>query len=254
MLKRLKRICVCLTHTWAPDGMNLLKVENIVSGYGKVNILHGVSITVNDSEIVTVIGPNGAGKSTLLKSVFGLIRPWKGRIIFNGEDITGLNPSTLVGKGLAYVPQDKNVFPSLSIQENLEMGAFILKGGYISRIKVMYELFPWMKDKRHAKAGDLSGGQQQMVALGRALMLEPRLLLLDEPSAGLAPNMVLEILEKVIRINRSGVAVLMIEQNAKKALAISDRGYVLSMGRNEFEGTGKGLLNTPDIGRLYLGG
>ncbi|NOZ69531.1 MAG: ABC transporter ATP-binding protein [Deferribacteres bacterium] len=234
--------------------MCILEVQNIVAGYGRVNILHGVSISVGGTEIVTVIGPNGAGKSTLLRSVFGLITPREGRIIFNGEDITGSNPSALVAKGLAYVPQDKNVFPSLSIQENLEMGAFILKGGCRSRMEVIYELFPWMRDKRHVKAGDLSGGQQQMVALGRALMLEPRLLLLDEPSAGLAPNMVSEILEKVKQINSAGVAVLMIEQNARKALAISGRGYVLAMGRNEFEGTGSEMLNNPEIGRLYLGG
>ncbi len=234
--------------------MCILEVQNIVAGYGRVNILHGVSITVNDTEIVTVIGPNGAGKSTLIRSVFGLITPREGRIIFNGEDITGSKPSALVAKGLAYVPQDKNVFPSLSIQENLEMGAFILKKGRRSRMEVIYGLFPWMRDKRHVKAGDLSGGQQQMVALGRALMLQPRLLLLDEPSAGLAPNMVSGILEKVKEINSSGVAVLMIEQNARKALAISGRGYVLAMGRNEFEGTGGEMLNNPEIGRLYLGG
>jgi ABC-type branched-subunit amino acid transport system ATPase component len=233
--------------------MQLLTIENVTSGYGKIDILHGVSLSLHNGEIVTVIGPNGAGKSTLLKTVFGLIPPKKGSIQLKGKEITGLKPSSLVRKGLAYVPQDKNVFPSLSIRENLEMGAFIQRGDIRQRIQYIFDIFPWMQNKQQNKAGDMSGGQQQMVALSRALMLQPQVLMLDEPSAGLAPNLVSEILEKIRQINRLGVSILMIEQNAKKALKISDRGYVLAMGRNEFEGAGSDLLENPEIGSLYLG-
>jgi ABC-type branched-subunit amino acid transport system ATPase component len=232
----------------------VLDVENIISGYGKVDILHGVSLKVKKGEIVSVIGPNGAGKSTLLKTIFGLIHLKKGRIRVDREDIVGLHPSAIVKKGVGYVPQDKNIFPSLSIQENLEMGAFIRKDDFSSSMRGVFEIFPWLKEKRHTKAGILSGGQQQMLALGRALMLDPEIVLLDEPSAGLAPNLVPEILGKIKKIHELGVAVLMIEQNAKKALEISDRGYVLTMGRNEFEDTGPALLHNPEIRGLYLGG
>ncbi|HIC96505.1 TPA: ABC transporter ATP-binding protein, partial [Candidatus Bipolaricaulota bacterium] len=188
------------------------------------------------------------------KTIFGLLRPWKGEIHFNGEDITGLAPDQIVRKGMCYVPQLENVFPSLTVQENLEMGAFILDGDITPRLERVYQLFPLLRERRGQRVGKMSGGERQMVAMGRALMLDPKLLLLDEPSAGLAPKLVEEIFERIVEINRAGVAIVMVEQNAKKSLELANHGYVLADGRNRFEGTGKDLLNNPDIGRLYLGG
>jgi branched-chain amino acid transport system ATP-binding protein len=217
-------------------------------------ILNGVSIHCADNEIVSIIGPNGAGKSTLMKSIFGLIPVKQGSVAFDGRSITGMRPNQLVKLGMSYVPQEKNVFPSLTVEENLQMGAFIRNDDLTGSIDRVFELFPFIADKRKSVSGTLSGGGRQMLALGRALMLEPRLLLLDEPSAGLAPLVRDEIFEKVMEIRQSGVAILMVEQNAKKALGMSDRGYVLVMGKNRYEDTGEALLANPEVGRLYLGG
>jgi len=234
--------------------MAILEANNIKAGYGETEILHGVYIKVNKGEIVSIIGPNGAGKSTLIKTIFGILKPTKGKIILDDQDITGLNPDKIVREGMCYVPQIENVFPSLTVEENLEMGAFIRNDDYRGRIKEIYEIFPDLKQKRRQRVGKLSGGQSQMVAMGRALMLDPKVLLLDEPSASLAPNLVEMIFEKIVEINKSGVAILIVEQNARVALKLSDRGYILAMGRNRFEDTGEALLNNEEVGKLYLGG
>lgn len=233
--------------------MTVLEARDVVSGYGEVEILHGVSIKVEEGEIVTIIGPNGAGKSTLLKTVFGLLPCKRGAVFFDGENVTGHSPQALVRKGMSYVPQSDNVFPSLTVQENLEMGAFIRRDNYRAKIEEVLALFPDVVERRHTRAGKLSGGQRQMLALGRALMLEPRVLLLDEPSASLAPNMVQLVFAKIQDINRSGVSIVMVEQNARQSLKLSHRGYVLAMGQNRLEGSGESLLESEEVGRLYLG-
>ncbi|MCJ7811040.1 MAG: ABC transporter ATP-binding protein [Dehalococcoidia bacterium] len=233
--------------------MTVLEARDVVSGYGEVEILHGVSIKVEEGEIVTIIGPNGAGKSTLLKTIFGLLPCKRGAVFFHGENVTGHSPQALVRKGMSYVPQSDNVFPSLTVQENLEMGAFIRRDNYRAKIEEVLALFPDVVERRHTRAGKLSGGQRQMLALGRALMLEPRVLLLDEPSASLAPNMVQLVFAKIQDINRSGVSIVMVEQNARQSLKLSHRGYVLAMGQNRLEGSGPSLLESEEVGRLYLG-
>jgi len=234
--------------------VTMLEAREVVSGYGEVEILHGVSIKVEEEQIVTIIGPNGAGKSTLLKTVFGLLPCRRGRVLFGGEDVTGQSPQTMVRKGMCYVPQSENVFPTLTVQENLEMGAFIRRDNYRPKMEEVLALFPDVMERRHTRAGKLSGGQRQMLALARALMLEPRVLLLDEPSASLAPNMVELVFAKISDIRRSGVAIVMVEQNARESLKLSNRGYVLAMGENRLEGTGESLLDSEEVGRLYLGG
>ncbi len=234
--------------------MSLLTVSNIVAGYGETEILHGVSIAIEEGHIVTIIGPNGSGKSTLLKAIFGLVKPKQGQVLFQGKDITGHAPETVVRRGLCYVPQSSNIFPSLSINENLEMGAFIRTDDFRQRLEEVYLLFPDLAGRRKDRAGTLSGGQRQMLALARALMLDPALLLLDEPSAGLAPNLVGSVFEKILGINRAGVAILLVEQNAKEALQLSSWGYVLASGQNQLEDRGENLLSNPDVTRLYLGG
>lgn len=234
--------------------MTVLEAREVVSGYGEVEILHGVSIRVEEGEIVTIIGPNGAGKSTLLKTVFGLLPCKRGKVFFGGEDVTGQSPQVMVRKGMCYVPQSDNVFPSLTVQENLEMGAFIRRDDYRPKIEEVLALFPDVLERRHTRAGKLSGGQRQMLALARALMLDPRILLLDEPSASLAPNMVDLVFTKILDINRSGVAIVMVEQNARESLKLSHRGYVLAMGQNRLEGSGESLLNNEEMGKAYLGG
>lgn len=232
----------------------LLKVENIVSGYGRVEIVKGISLHVLEDEIVSIIGPNGTGKSTLIKTIFGSVRLSNGNIFFNNEVVTGLKPHQMVRKGMCYVPQDNNIFPSLTIKENLDMGAFIRCDDYGKNIEGVFNIFPVLSGFKNKKAGELSGGQQKMLAIGMSLMLTPKLLLLDEPSAGLAPNMVDEMMKKIELINREEkTAILMVEQNAKRALKISSRGYVLSTGKNVYEDTGEALLNNKDIGKLYLG-
>jgi len=234
--------------------MRVLEARNLTSGYGETDILHDVSIKLDEKEIVSVIGPNGAGKSTLLKTIFGILRPSRGVVKLQDEEITGLNPDRIVRKGMSYVPQVDNVFPSLTIQENLEMGAFVRNDDYRDRLQEMYDLFPLLKDRRNQKVGSLSGGQRQMVAMGRALMLDPTVLLLDEPSASLAPLLVEMIFEKIVDINKTGVAIVVVEQNARETLKISDRGYVLATGRKVFEDTGKAILENEEVGKLYLGG
>jgi ABC-type branched-subunit amino acid transport system ATPase component len=234
--------------------VTVLEAREVVSGYGEVEILHGVSIRVEEEEIVTIIGPNGAGKSTLLKTVFGLLPCRRGVVLFGGEEVTGQSPQDMVRKGMCYVPQSDNVFPSLTVQENLEMGAFIRRDNYRPKIEEVLALFPDVMERRHTRAGKLSGGQRQMLAIARALMLEPRILLLDEPSASLAPNMVEMVFAKILDINRSGVAIVMVEQNARESLKLSHRGYVLAMGQNRLEGSGESLLDNEEVGRTYLGG
>ena len=234
--------------------MSLLEVSNIVAGYGETEILHRISIAVEENHIITIIGPNGSGKSTLLKSIFGLVKPSKGQVVFQGKNITGLAPEAVVRRGLCYVPQSSNVFSSLSINENLEMGAFIRKDDFRQRLDEVYGLFPDLAGRRKDRAGTLSGGQRQMLALARALMLDPALLLLDEPSAGLAPNLVGSVFEKILGINQAGVAIILVEQNAREALRISHWGYVLASGQNQLEDRGENLLSNPDVARLYLGG
>jgi len=234
--------------------VSLLSVQGVSAGYEQMEILHDVSIEIRPGEIVTLIGPNGAGKSTLMKTVFGLLRPRRGSIRLNGDDITGLAPSLLVRRGLSYVPQVDNVFPSLTVDENLEMGAVVRTDDIRARLEEVLALFPGLRPKRRLKAGGLSGGERQMVAMCRALMLDPTLLLLDEPSAGLSPLLVDSVFEKIESINRSGVAILLVEQSAREALRRSHRGYVLAGGQVRLEGAGPALLENPEVGRLYLGG
>ena len=234
--------------------MSLLLAQDVFGGYGDTDILHGVSLEMDPGEVVAIVGPNGAGKSTAMKAVFGLVNVREGRVRFDDRDITNLQPDRIVARGMCYVPQEKNVFPSLSVNENLEMGAFIRRDDFSAQIERVYDLFPPLKDKRRQPAGTLSGGQRQMVAMGRALMLDPKLLLLDEPTAGLSPKFIDLIFERVREINNQGVGILMVEQNAKQALAMADRGYVLVLGRNRHEDTGSNLLNDPEIAEMFLGG
>jgi ABC-type branched-subunit amino acid transport system ATPase component len=212
-----------------------------------------VSIHVGQNEIVTIIGPNGAGKSTVLKALFGFLPLWQGRVSLAGDDVTGLAPELLVCRGIAFVPQTENIFPSLTIRENLTMGGITRADGVEERISWVFELFPVLAERPRERAGRLSGGQRQTLAIARALMLEPRILLLDEPSASLSPKMVETVLTNVVEINRRGTAVLMVEQRARQALAISDRGYVLANGRNRLEGPAQDLLASDEVRRLYLG-
>ncbi len=234
--------------------MALLEASEVVAGYGETEILHGVSIVVDQGEVVTIIGPNGCGKSTLMKAIVGLVRVRTGRVAFRGEDISAASPNSIVRKGLCYVPQTANVFPSLSIRENLEMGAFVRQDEYRERIDEMFKVFPDLAVEPRRKAGGLSGGQRQMLAIARALMLDPALLLLDEPSAGLSPAMMNTVFDRVREINRAGVALLLVEQNAREALRMSDRGYVLVSGEKRLEDKGKDLLDNPEVASLYLGG
>ncbi|MEG3435598.1 ABC transporter ATP-binding protein [Pannus brasiliensis CCIBt3594] len=232
----------------------LLEVENVYAGYVQdLYILQGVNFRVAPGELVTVIGPNGAGKSTLAKTIFGLLTPKSGAITFKGENITGLKSNQIVPLGMGYVPQIANVFPSLTIEENLEMGAFTRKGTIKSLKDRIFTMFPRLRERRNQKAGTLSGGERQMLAMGRALMLEPNLLILDEPSAALSPILVNSVFEQIKAINETGTAIILVEQNAKKALMMADRGYVLESGQDRCEGTGQELLDNPKVGELYLG-
>ena len=234
----------------------ILETEEVVAGYvPEVDILNGVSIKVGEGEIVTVVGPNGAGKSTLLKCVFGLLPPREGRVWLRDADITGERPHNITRRGMSYVPQLDNVFPTLTVEENLELGALAGRDAAPGeRMDAMYELFPRLAERRRQAAGTMSGGERQMVAMARALMPGPEVLLLDEPSAGLAPAFVDAIFDQVLEVNRVGVTVLMVEQNARRALAMSHRGYVLDLGSNRFEGPGQQLLGDPKVAELYLGG
>ncbi len=230
----------------------LLQVESVSSGYGKMIIVRDVSIFLDNNEIVVMIGPNGSGKSTLLKTIFGILRPVAGDIRLDGESIVGVRPDKVVRRGLSYVPQLDNAFPSLTVRENLQMGAYT-RDGYEDRLSEVLEIFPILKDKIDTKAVNLSGGERQALAVARALMTEPKVLLLDEPTAGLSPALVAETLETIKEIRDMGTSILLVEQNAKKSLSICDRGYVLAMGRKVFEGTGREILEHKDIGKLYLG-
>ncbi len=234
--------------------MPLLRVSEVTSGYGEMEVLHHVSIEVDTHKIVTIIGPNGAGKSTLMKTVFGLLTATGGTITFDGQDITRLPPDRIVRLGMAYVPQVENVFPSLTVQENLEMGAFVRRDDFSERMNEIYSLFPVLRARRRQRVGKMSGGERQMGAMGRALMLDPKLILLDEPSTALAPKLAAEIFKQITAINDTGVAVLIVEQNAKESLRLSTRGYVLAAGRNRYEDAGDELLANKEIGKLYLGG
>ena len=234
--------------------MALLEVQGASSGYEQMEILHDVSLEVGPGEIVTLIGPNGAGKSTLLKTIFGLLRPRRGRILLGTQDITGLPPNAIVRRGVSYVPQTENVFPSLTVAENLELGAVTRTDDFRPRLAEVMALFPVLAERRRQRVGTLSGGERQMVAMGRALMLDPALLLLDEPSSGLAPLLVEAVFAKIVEINRTGVAILLVEQNAREALEFSSRGYVLAGGQRRLEGPARALLQDEEVARLYLGG
>ncbi|MEO1494094.1 MAG: ABC transporter ATP-binding protein [Pseudomonadota bacterium] len=233
--------------------MSVLALEAIDAGYGETSILHGISMHVDPGEIVVIIGPNGAGKSTAMKAIFGMLTITAGQIVLDGREITGTPPDRVVTEGVCYVPQVGNVFVSLSVQENLEMGAYLRRDDFRPRMDEIYAMFPDLAEKRHQAAGSLSGGQRQMVAMGRALMLEPRVLMLDEPTAGLSPKYRGEIFETVKTINQTGVPILMVEQNAKQALGIADRAYVLVDGENRVEGTGAELLANREVARMFLG-
>ena len=232
----------------------LLEVEDVWAGYIKdLDILQGVNFRILPGESVAVIGPNGAGKSTLAKTIFGLLTPHRGKITFNGENISGLKSNQIVQRGMCYVPQIANVFPSLSVEENLEMGAFIRNIALSPLKDKIFASFPALANRRNQRAGTLSGGERQMLAMGKALMLEPNLLLLDEPSAALSPLLVNNVFEQIKQINQQGTAIVLVEQNARKALAMADRGYVLDTGRDRFSGPGLDLLNDPKVAELYLG-
>jgi branched-chain amino acid transport system ATP-binding protein len=234
--------------------VSLLEIDDLDAGYGDLQILDGVDMAVDDEEYVAIVGPNGAGKSTVMRTVFGIATHMGGMITFDGEKISTLAPERVIRKGVGYVPQDDNVFSSLSVRENLEMGAYILDDVPEAALREVYDRFPILEEREGQKGGTLSGGQQQMLAMGRALMLDPDLILLDEPSAGLAPDLVEEMFEKVDQINDDGTAILMVEQNAKEALRRCDRGYVLVQGQNRYDGPGESLLDDEQIRRDFLGG
>lgn len=232
----------------------LMLAKDMVAGYVPgVNILNGCTLTLTEGEVVAIIGPNGAGKSTLIKTIFGLIPVRGGELTLRARNIAELPAHALVERGVGYVPQTQNVFPSLTIEENLQMGAFLRPQRFAERFAVVAELFPLLADRRKAKAGSLSGGERQMVAMGRALMMDPSVLLLDEPTAGLSPIYQEEVFQRVKEVNSTGVSVVMVEQNARRCLQICDRGYVLDQGRNAYSGTGADLLNDPNVIELYLG-
>jgi ABC-type branched-subunit amino acid transport system ATPase component len=238
------------------DHQKILTIDDLVSGYGKMEILHGVSLSVRQGEIVALIGPNGAGKSTVLKAVAGLLRVASGKVKFLGEEITNCPPYQVVEKGLAFNPQGRVVFPDMTVQEHLDMGAWTIKDWLEKKraLDRIYLLFPWLMEKKKRKANQMSGGEQQMLSLARALMIQPRLLLLDEPSLGLSPKWVKTVFEKIVEIKEAGLPCLIVEQKAAMILEYSDYGYVLEMGNNRYEGRGRDLLENPDVRRLYLGG
>ncbi|MBW6506824.1 MAG: ABC transporter ATP-binding protein [Rhodobacteraceae bacterium] len=234
--------------------MSFLEAANMTGGYGAADILHSCTLRVEKGQIAVIVGPNGAGKSTAMKAVFGMLKLRGGHVMLEGEDITQLSPQARVAKGMAFVPQTSNVFPSMSVEENLEMGAFLRREGVAETMEQVYALFPILRDKRLQAAGELSGGQRQQVAVGRALMTEPKLLMLDEPTAGVSPIVMDELFDRIIEVARTGISILMVEQNARQALSIADMGYVLVQGSNRYTDTGEALLADPDVRRTFLGG
>mgnify|MGYP001349652464 FL=1 len=234
--------------------MRYLVGEAMTGGYGDADILHDCTIGVDEGEIAVVVGPNGAGKSTAMKAVFGMLGLRSGRVLMNGEDITALKPQERVRKGMGFVPQTNNVFPSLTVLENLEMGAFVRADDVADTLSQVFELFPALKEKADQPAGELSGGQRQQVAVGRALMTQPKVLMLDEPTAGVSPIVMDELFDRIIEVARTGIAILMVEQNAKQALHIADKGFVLVQGRNRYTDTGQALLADNDVRKAFLGG
>jgi branched-chain amino acid transport system ATP-binding protein len=234
--------------------MSFLIGEHMTGGYGGADILKDCTLAVNKGEIAVIVGPNGAGKSTAMKAVFGMVNLRQGRVLLDGQDITALSPQERVQKGMGFVPQTHNVFTSMSVQENLEMGAFIRTDNYLDTMEQVFELFPILKQKRHQPAGELSGGQRQQVAVGRALMTQPKVLLLDEPTAGVSPIVMDELFDRIIEIARTGISILMVEQNARQALNIAHTGYVLVQGANRYTDTGEALMANPEVRRTFLGG
>ncbi len=234
--------------------MSFLDASNMTGGYGGVDILNDCTLKVEKGQIAVIVGPNGAGKSTAMKAVFGMLNLREGSVLLDGEDITRLSPQERVHKGMGFVPQVNNVFPTMSVHENLEMGGFIRDDDYTVTIEQVYELFPILRDKRNQNAGELSGGQRQQVAVGRALMTKPKLLMLDEPTAGVSPIVMDELFDRIIEVARSGISILMVEQNARQALEIADAGYVLVQGSNRYTDTGEALMANPDVRRTFLGG
>jgi branched-chain amino acid transport system ATP-binding protein len=226
----------------------------MTGGYGAANILHDCTIRVGTGEIAVIVGPNGAGKSTAMKAIFGMLRLKHGRIVLDGENISHLTPQARVAKGMGFVPQNRNVFPALTVQENLEMGAFLRRDDIAETMEQVFALFPILKDKRRQAAGELSGGQRQQVAVGRALMTKPKLLMLDEPTAGVSPIVMDELFDRIIEIARTGLSILMVEQNARQALEIADHGFVLVQGENRYTDTGRALLADPEVRKSFLGG
>ena len=234
--------------------MSFLVGAEMTGGYGGVDILHGCTITVERGEIVVIVGPNGAGKSTAMKAIFGLVQLRAGTVRLDGEEITRLSPQARVRKGMGFVPQERNVFTSMTVQENLEMGAYLRDDAGAETMEQVFDLFPVLKDKRQQPAGELSGGQRQQVAVGRALMTRPELLMLDEPTAGVSPLVMDDLFDRVLEIRAANIAILMVEQNATQALSIADRGYVLVTGENRYTDSGEALLSDPDVRRSFLGG
>ena len=228
--------------------------EKMTGGYGGPDIITSCTVSVNRGEIVAILGPNGAGKSTVMKAMLGLLNLKLGKVTIDGKDISKLTPQDRVKEGIAFVPQTRNVFTGLSVQENLEMGAYLREERFEEIIEEIYDLFPILKEKKYQLVGELSGGQRQQVALGRALMIKPSVLMLDEPTAGVSPIIMDELFDHILKVKKTNVAIIMVEQNAKQALSIADRGYVLVTGENKFSGTGKELLNDPEVRRSFLGG
>ncbi len=234
--------------------MSFLVGENLVGGYGGADILKGCTVDVNEGEIAVIVGPNGAGKSTAMKALLGMLQLKQGKVRFRGKDISGLSPQDRIAEGIAFVPQTNNVFTSMTVRENLEMGAFLRDDDIDSTIEQIYDLFPILRDKRRQLAGELSGGQRQQVAVGRALMSRPAVLMLDEPTAGVSPIVMDELFDRILEIRQTGVAILMVEQNARQALNIADRGFVLVVGENRHTDSGQALLADPEVRRSFLGG